>query len=122
MADNLLFRQIPEFQKLFIRDQVPVFSINDRDHLLRTLDGLLIFSQPLFCPFSLGDVRHHAHNPQHPAMFVEVRATRPLDPNHATVGTYHAIANAKVRLLRTQLGDCSVQSCPVLGGIIVDSS
>jgi hypothetical protein len=51
-----------------------------------------------FRQFALRNIRYHAYNPQHFALFVEVRATGSLHPNHTTVGTCHAMADSKVGL------------------------
>src|SRR5207247_2371471 len=62
----------------------------------------------------LRDVRYHAYDPQHPPLLVEVSATVPLHPNHSTVRAYHAIANLKVRLLRTKSGNRNHKSFSVV--------
>src|SRR6266849_2032883 len=114
MPHDLLLRHIPKVQKLTIRDQVAVVSVNNRDHLFGTFDGLLVFSQPLLRSLALGDVRYHAYYAQHSALLVEVRTTVSFNPDHNTVGTYHAIADLKVRLLRTKFRNRRLKSFSVV--------
>ncbi len=59
-----------------------------------------------FRQFGLRNIRYHAYNPQHLALFVEVRATGSLHPNRHPVGAYHAMADTKVGLFDVKRSLC----------------
>src|SRR5271163_1190179 len=67
-----------------------------------------------FFNLALGDIRSHAYNPQHLPMFVEVCTTRPIQPDHFTVGTHHSIADVKVRVFRAKRSHGGEESFPVV--------